>query len=106
LLYHSPRTSVFYSLSLYDALPILRAGLNRVVNAAGDNNSAGVTGDEIRKTFDLKPGARVDIQGINGRVEIQTSDTKTAEVFVKRSEEHTSELQSLAYLVCRPLLEK
>src|SRR2546425_9698460 len=27
-------------------------------------------------------------------------------VFVARSEEHTSELQSLAYLVCRLLLEK
>src|SRR5687767_15618104 len=26
--------------------------------------------------------------------------------FAKRSEEHTSELQSLAYLVCRLLLEK
>src|SRR3989441_1570689 len=26
--------------------------------------------------------------------------------YVKRSEEHTSELQSLAYLVCRLLLEK
>src|SRR2546425_7325752 len=28
------------------------------------------------------------------------------EVFQERSEEHTSELQSLAYLVCRLLLEK
>src|SRR3989441_6235732 len=28
------------------------------------------------------------------------------ELFAKRSEEHTSELQSLAYLVCRLLLEK
>src|SRR2546425_8984771 len=28
------------------------------------------------------------------------------EVFLSRSEEHTSELQSLAYLVCRLLLEK
>src|SRR2546425_5742576 len=27
-------------------------------------------------------------------------------LFVERSEEHTSELQSLAYLVCRLLLEK
>ena len=27
-------------------------------------------------------------------------------VFTNRSEEHTSELQSLAYLVCRLLLEK
>src|SRR3989441_2359743 len=30
----------------------------------------------------------------------------SAEVHAKRSEEHTSELQSLAYLVCRLLLEK
>src|SRR5205823_11466641 len=30
----------------------------------------------------------------------------TTPFFVKRSEEHTSELQSLAYLVCRLLLEK
>src|SRR2546425_5064954 len=28
------------------------------------------------------------------------------DIFKKRSEEHTSELQSLAYLVCRLLLEK
>ena len=71
----------------------VRAGLNRVVNAAGDNNSQGVTGDETRKTFDLKPGARVEIQGINGRVEIQTSDTKTAEVFVKRTGDNPSSLR-------------
>ena len=71
----------------------VRAGLNRVVNGTGDNNSAGVTGDEIRKTFDLKPGARVDIQGINGRVEIQTSDTKTAEVFVKRTGNNPASLR-------------
>src|SRR5205823_11325848 len=30
----------------------------------------------------------------------------TAEDILSRSEEHTSELQSLAYLVCRLLLEK
>src|SRR2546425_4123630 len=35
------------------------------------------------------------------------SSTRTrVEDFAKRSEEHTSELQSLAYLVCRLLLEK
>src|SRR5205823_8206119 len=33
-------------------------------------------------------------------------ETWTLEPLVKRSEEHTSELQSLAYLVCRLLLEK
>src|SRR2546425_9128227 len=35
--------------------------------------------------------------------EIAISDRREAEL---RSEEHTSELQSLAYLVCRLLLEK
>src|SRR2546425_5141258 len=32
--------------------------------------------------------------------------SSVAEQIAKRSEEHTSELQSLAYLVCRLLLEK
>src|SRR2546425_9201158 len=32
--------------------------------------------------------------------------TETVQVDANRSEEHTSELQSLAYLVCRLLLEK
>src|SRR2546425_5215558 len=35
-----------------------------------------------------------------------TSATTTSPVRIQRSEEHTSELQSLAYLVCRLLLEK
>src|SRR2546423_10372873 len=37
---------------------------------------------------------------------IETSDSQVAAVYLDRSEEHTSELQSLAYLVCRLLLEK
>lgn len=71
----------------------VRAGLNRVVNVAGNNDSPGVTGDETRKTFELKPGARVEVQGINGFVEIETSDTKTAEVFVRRTGENPSSLR-------------
>jgi hypothetical protein len=63
----------------------VRAGLNRVIQGSGDNAQAAST-DEIRKSFDLKPAALVQVQGINGRVDIQTSaDTKTTEVLVKRS---------------------
>src|SRR2546425_9712995 len=40
----------------------------------------------------------------NGRVELASGAEKPAVPL--RSEEHTSELQSLAYLVCRLLLEK
>src|SRR5437899_7862301 len=37
---------------------------------------------------------------------IPADEAPTATVGVLRSEEHTSELQSLRHLVCRPLLEK
>jgi hypothetical protein len=71
----------------------VRAGLSRVVQGAGDN-SQGVTGDETRKTFDLKPGALIQVQGINGKVDIQTAaETKTTEVFVKRTGDNPSSLR-------------
>src|SRR2546425_4636437 len=38
--------------------------------------------------------------------ERQNPDAAVQQAFHDRSEEHTSELQSLAYLVCRLLLEK
>src|SRR2546425_6255856 len=40
------------------------------------------------------------------RLDGRRARTSSAGVRMKRSEEHTSELQSLAYLVCRLLLEK
>jgi len=80
-------------LGLWRSQGGVRAGLSRIVNAAGDNNSPRATGDETRKSFDLKPGAHVQIEGINGRVEVQTSETKTAEVFVKRTGDNPGSLQ-------------
>src|SRR2546425_6042342 len=41
-----------------------------------------------------------------GFVVVYPSGTGAPRVWHERSEEHTSELQSLAYLVCRLLLEK
>ncbi len=46
------------------------------------------TGDvrqEIRETYQLSPGARVELSGLNGAVKIETSDSKTAEVFIERT---------------------
>jgi hypothetical protein len=80
-------------LGLWRSQGGVRAGLNRVINVGGEKNSQGATGDETRKTFDLKPGAHVEIQGINGSVEIQTSDTKTAEVYVRRTANNPSSLR-------------
>lgn len=61
----------------------VRDGLSRVVGATSDQQ--GDAREEIRKSFELQPGARVEVQGINGKVDIQTSDTKTAEVYVLRT---------------------
>lgn len=71
----------------------VRAGLNRVVNVAGDEGKEGVTSDETRKTFELKPGERINIQGFNGFVDVQTSDTKTTEVYVRRTGDGPSSLR-------------
>jgi hypothetical protein len=69
----------------------VRQGLSRAVGMPTDTE--GVTGDETRKSFELKPGDRVAVQGINGTVEVQTSDTKTIEVFVKRTADSPSSLR-------------
>lgn len=62
-----------------------RSGLrnwSQLVNP--DKSSGGDAREEIRKTYDLSPGARVEVAGINGGVKIETSDSKTAEVYVER----------------------
>ena len=41
--------------------------------------------DEIRQSYELAPGAHVDVGGINGPVKIETADTKTAEIYIERS---------------------
>lgn len=51
---------------------------------SGDSNSQGETREEIRKNYDLAPGARVEVAGINGAVKIETADIKTAEVYIER----------------------
>jgi len=41
--------------------------------------------DEIRQKYELAPGARVELAGLNGPVKIETSDTKIAEVYIERT---------------------
>src|SRR2546425_5500738 len=83
--FNDTATTEIYTLSLHDALPIsqlqhLNAGLGgeQVLREAPG-------GELVQRAFGIFSGERDE------------SD---------RSEEHTSELQSLAYLVCRLLLEK
>src|SRR2546425_10228903 len=72
-------------------------------------DASGFTGVEpqlpIRfATVEVVDGTKIKGSGVtdaNGNFLIHLVDTAT-----RRSEEHTSELQSVAYLVCRLLLEK
>src|SRR5258707_10973011 len=84
--FNDTATTEIYTLSLHDALPIsCRGPLARMV-------SAGVLG--VRHSVAIPKRSSI-IEAVNrGRR------------LVLRSEEHTSELQSRQYLVCRLLLEK
>src|SRR5205823_7789296 len=100
-----PATTDVYTLSLHDALPI--STLAQYVGAQDG------TGGNVR--FENESADSVGIQGCTPEM-IYLSQIEVAEGrYIQdvdersrraRSEEHTSELQSLAYLVCRLLLEK
>src|SRR3712207_8785750 len=80
--FNDTATTEIYTLSLHDALPILhRPGVLR-------------RGHRRRR----QAGGRQRPLGVQAR--------RLAQVRQHRSEEHTSELQSRQYLVCRLLLEK
>src|SRR3712207_8264180 len=79
--FNDTATTEIYTLSLHDALPIFPYRVKLL--AAGD------TGFASAKTYDLE----VYAPGVDKWLEVG-------------SEEHTSELQSRQYLVCRLLLEK
>src|SRR2546425_3925952 len=93
--FNDTATTEIYTLSLHDALPIFprepRRGLVR-----GGREPVRV---EHRKRASRRPRGQRREGRARGRA------LRMARV-LHRSEEHTSELQSLAYLVCRLLLEK
>src|SRR2546425_6269577 len=82
--FNDTATTEIYTLSLHDALPICL-----------------VAGVFVRVIFERELAVGLFDFFFAG-VPLHAEDL----VIVARSEEHTSELQSLAYLVCRLLLEK
>src|SRR3712207_8383839 len=86
-------TTEIYTLSLHDALPIY--GMQKKVTEPYLVDALSFTEAEARIIEEMTPF-------ITG--EFTVSDIKRANY--SRSEEHTSELQSRQYLVCRLLLEK
>src|SRR5437899_3776431 len=94
LLIKPTATTAIYTLSLHDALPIsagVRDGARRHSGMAHPD-AGGIPG--IHRFRDFQ-----DVQLL------ERCDREVARLG-NRSEEHTSELQSLRHLVCRLLLEK
>lgn len=50
--------------------------------------------EEIRQTYQLEAGASVEVRGINGQVNIETSDTTTAEVYILRTASNQTDLET------------
>src|SRR5690349_24774896 len=82
--FNDPATTEIYTLSLHDALPILRRRSRAPSRTRSARPGTGGT-----PSSESRPGRRHSVRCSRGR-----------------SEEHTSELQSRRDLVCRLLLEK
>ena len=67
------------------------AGIVRSHSKSGDfdrfvsRNATEQSREESRQTYQLAPGASVEISNINGAIKIETSDTRTADVYVERT---------------------
>jgi hypothetical protein len=57
---------------------------DKVVNAPSDELDLPVK-QEVRQSYKLAAGNRVDVSGFNGLLQIETSDTDTAEILIIRS---------------------
>ena len=55
--------------------------------------------EEIRKTVELAAGAKVEIRSINGFVDVETSDTNTAEILVVRSARKRADFEARKFTV-------
>src|SRR5205814_3142735 len=86
------------------------AGRARLYIAHTANDAIDVVDCEALSYLHSLPGlpgvAGALVSEADGRVFTSNRGENTVAVFAPRSEEHTSELQSLRHLVCRLLLEK
>src|SRR2546425_2666271 len=88
-----PRSTLFPYTTLFRSE-------DRVVHSHGD---PAIVGHHVHPEAPAAPEGQPHLGfGVAGK----HVERREARAFLVRSEEHTSELQSLAYLVCRLLLEK
>src|SRR3712207_9501545 len=89
--FNDTATTEIYTLSLHDALPISPDQSGALRSGPGQGQGVARHQPAVRRVGVPQPGA---------------ADRHRRPGHAERSEEHTSELQSRQYLVCRLLLEK
>src|SRR3712207_4464959 len=87
--FNDTATTEIYTLSLHDALPILT--LSELLKS---------------KLFKIDLHKLISLKVFNKYANLDIKSIPPLKLSILRSEEHTSELQSRQYLVCRLLLEK
>src|SRR3712207_8656357 len=99
--FNDTATTEIYTLSLHDALPIFQPGATILEPTSGN------TGISLAMVARQRGYRLICVMPENTSVERrQLLEMYGARIIYSRSEEHTSELQSRQYLVCRLLLEK
>src|SRR5205814_6167657 len=99
-------TPVFYK-KLAPIFAFTTLGLVAPRNMLAQVDTGAISGTVKDASGGVIPGAKVTIINEDTGLSISTTSGSAGEyVFSPRSEEHTSELQSLRHLVCRLLLEK
>src|SRR3712207_8723154 len=95
IFFNDTATTEIYTLALHDALPILAVAGETVIVVI------------VWSTTTLKLDVVVSMPSLTATwiVYAPARPNVTVAAFAARSEEHTSELQSRQYLVCRLLLE-
>src|SRR3712207_7044309 len=97
--FNDTATTEIYTLSLHDALPISRARAGRVHRSGREH------GQRSARQVPALRAQRLGVRGV-AAAGLQVVHQRPDDRARPRSEEHTSELQSRQYLVCRLLLEK
>src|SRR3712207_6969936 len=99
--FNDTATTEIYTLSLHDALPICNPRACQEVrrHLTGFRSRCAAPRGE-------SAGSRAGGRARNGAAELLHRCRRVRSRAMARSEEHTSELQSRQYLVCRLLLEK
>src|SRR3712207_7917403 len=92
-----PRSTLFPYTTLFRSQPLDQVATFK----RDDTEGARQTADYLRDAL----AAEADLDKTIGVIYTDPADTSRS-VLLARSEEHTSELQSRQYLVCRLLLEK